>query len=159
MPQLDAIVCDHIENRLLRPERLEEILASILDRCEERADRRREHIAELNRRAAETELRLKRIYEAIETGVADLNAPALKESVVALRGAVRSGAGPARKLRPDGGDAGPLRKFAISAHTRLWQDGGGAVIGGVICAPSRRASRSAKARSASWDRRENCCDP
>jgi hypothetical protein len=25
MPQLDAIVCDHIENRLLQPERLEEI--------------------------------------------------------------------------------------------------------------------------------------
>lgn len=41
MPQLDAIVCDHIENRLLQPERLEEILASILDRREERADRRR----------------------------------------------------------------------------------------------------------------------
>jgi hypothetical protein len=85
MPQLDAIVCDHIENRLLQPERLEEILASILDRREERADRRREHIAELNRRAAETELRLKRLYEAIEAGVADLNDPALKERVVALR--------------------------------------------------------------------------
>jgi hypothetical protein len=44
-----------------------------------------EHIAELNRRAAETELRLKRLYEAIEAGVADLNDPALKERVVALR--------------------------------------------------------------------------
>ena len=34
MPQLDAIVCDHIENRLLQPERLEEILASILGSVE-----------------------------------------------------------------------------------------------------------------------------
>jgi site-specific DNA recombinase len=55
MPKLDAIVCDHIENRLLQPERLE-----ILDRREEKAERRREHVAELNKRAAETELRLKR---------------------------------------------------------------------------------------------------
>jgi hypothetical protein len=84
MPQLDAIVCDHIENRLLQPERLEEILASILDRREEKA-RRREHIAELNKRAAETELRLKRLYEAIEAGVVDLNDPALKDRVIALR--------------------------------------------------------------------------
>jgi hypothetical protein len=37
MPQLDAIVCDHFENRLLQPERLEEILASIFDRREEKA--------------------------------------------------------------------------------------------------------------------------
>lgn len=60
MPKLDAIVCDHIENRLLQPERLEEIMASILDRLEEKAESRREHIAELNKRADETELRLKR---------------------------------------------------------------------------------------------------
>ncbi len=39
----------------------------------------------MNRRADETELRLKRLYEAIEAGVADLNDPALKERVVALR--------------------------------------------------------------------------
>jgi hypothetical protein len=32
----------------------------VLDRRQERADRRREHIAELNKRAAETDLRLKR---------------------------------------------------------------------------------------------------
>lgn len=63
--------------------------ATSLHRREERADRRREHIAELNRRAAETELRLKRLYEAIEAGVADLNDPALKERVVAL-GALRN---------------------------------------------------------------------
>ena len=44
-----------------------------------------EHIAELNKRAAETDLRLKRLYDAIEAGVADLDDPALKERIVGLK--------------------------------------------------------------------------
>ncbi len=35
-------------------------------------------LAELNKRAAEADLRLKRLYDAIEAGVADLDDPALK---------------------------------------------------------------------------------
>jgi hypothetical protein len=48
-------------------------MATVLDRRQKRSERRREHIAELNRRAAESEARLKRPYDAIEAGVADLN--------------------------------------------------------------------------------------
>jgi hypothetical protein len=59
----------------LQPERLETILTAALDRREEHAERRREHIADLNKRAAESELRLKRLYDAIEAGVADLDDP------------------------------------------------------------------------------------
>lgn len=44
-------------------DRLEEVLSAVLNRRPERSDRRREHIAELNKRAAETELRLKRLYD------------------------------------------------------------------------------------------------
>jgi hypothetical protein len=50
------------------------ILAFVLYRRQERAERRREHISELNKRAAETDLRLKRLYDAIEAGIADLDA-------------------------------------------------------------------------------------
>jgi hypothetical protein len=57
----------------------------MLDRRQERTERRREHIAELNRRAAETELRLKRLYDAIEKGVADLDDPSLKERIAGLK--------------------------------------------------------------------------
>jgi len=70
---------------LLQPERLEEVLASVLDRRQERAERRREHIAELHQRAAEAELRLKRLYDAIESGVADLEDPALKDRIASLK--------------------------------------------------------------------------
>ena len=85
MERLNNLVAEHIADRLLQPERLEEILASVLDRRQERAGRRRGHIAELNKRAAETDLRLKRLYDAIEAGVADLDDPALRERVVSLK--------------------------------------------------------------------------
>src|SRR5215471_6062156 len=42
--KLDRIVADHIEHRLLQPKRLERILSSVLDRRQERAERRTTHI-------------------------------------------------------------------------------------------------------------------
>ena len=85
MKKLDSLVAEHIAYRLLQPQRREEVLASVLEPRQERALRRREHIAELNKRAAETELPLKRLYDAIEAGVADLKDPALKERVAGLK--------------------------------------------------------------------------
>ena len=52
MDKLDDLVAGHLEDRLLQPERLEIILAAVLDWRQERSERRREHIAELNKRAA-----------------------------------------------------------------------------------------------------------
>lgn len=78
MEKVDNLVSERIADRLLQQERLEKVLASVLDRRQERAEQRRERVAELNKRAAETELRLKRLYDAIEAGVADLDDPALR---------------------------------------------------------------------------------
>lgn len=64
-----------------QPERLEEILGSVLDRYQDRASRSREPITELNKRASETELRLKRLYDGIEASVADLDDLALNELI------------------------------------------------------------------------------
>jgi site-specific DNA recombinase len=69
MEKLDTLVADHIEQRLLQPKRLEEILSSVLGRREERAERRTAHIAELRKRASEADAKLKRLYDAIENGV------------------------------------------------------------------------------------------
>ena len=85
MERLDALVADHIERRLLQPARLEEILSSVLDRREERAERRASHVAELRKRAAEAEAKLKRLYDAIENGVADLSDPMLKDRIAELK--------------------------------------------------------------------------
>ena len=132
MEKLDSLVAEHIADRLLQPERLEEVLASVLDRRQERAERRREHIAELNKRATETDLRLKRLYDAIEAGVADLDDPALKErSRASRRSATRRRPTPARAaamLESSGQQASRrqmVQKFARTARERIRIDGGG----------------------------------
>ncbi|WP_288197452.1 hypothetical protein [uncultured Pleomorphomonas sp.] len=67
MDKLNRIVVSHIEERLLDPERIEDVLASLLARRQESIERR-QHIAELNQRATEADNRLKRLYDAIEAG-------------------------------------------------------------------------------------------
>ncbi len=89
----DDLVADHPEKPLLQPERLETILASILDRREERSERCREHIAELNKRSAESELRPKRLYDAIEAGVAGSGRPRAERPYRRPQGHPRSGRG------------------------------------------------------------------
>jgi hypothetical protein len=64
---------------------LETILASVLDCRQERTERRREHLAELHKRITETDQRLNRLFDAIESGVADLDAPGLKERIAGLK--------------------------------------------------------------------------
>jgi len=118
--------------RGLAPERLEEALASMLDRRQERTERRREHIAELNKRAAEADLRLKRLYDAIETGVADLNDPGLKERLARLKAIRDQSQADAMRAQVALESAAQqpitttmLRKFAATARQRMRIDGGG----------------------------------
>jgi site-specific DNA recombinase len=132
MEKLDDLVASHIEERLLQPERLETILAAVLDRRQERGERQREHIAELNKRAAESELRLKRLYDAIEVGVADLNDPALKdriEGLKATRDQARADAERAQATLQNSGSQAVtpqmLSKFARTARQRTRLEGGG----------------------------------
>jgi len=132
MDKLDNLVAGHIEERLLQPERLEEVLATVLDRRQERAERRREHIAELNKRAAETDLRLKRLYDAIESGVADLDDPALKERIAglkAIRDQAQADAERAQAMTESSSQLAVtpqmVRKFARTARSRMRIDGGG----------------------------------
>ena len=162
MEKLDNLVAGHIEHRLLAPERLEEVLASMLDRRQERTERRREHITELNKRAAEADLRLKRLYDAIESGVADLNDPALKERLAGLK-AIRdqSQADMRAQVALESAAQQPitttmLRKFAATARQRMRIDGG--AIAATICVPWPRELRLPTARSASWDRRAICSE-
>src|ERR1700684_2370886 len=62
MARLADLVAQHLETPLLDPERLEEVLASVLDRRQERTERRATHATELRKKAAEAEARLKRLY-------------------------------------------------------------------------------------------------
>lgn len=132
MEKLDSLVAEHIADRLLLPERLEDILASVLDRRRERAGRRREHVAELNKRAAEADLRLRRLYDAIEAGVAHLDDPALKDRIASLKTVRDQAQADARRaaamlessahqtITPQ-----MVQRFAWTARERIRVEGGG----------------------------------
>ncbi|HTT81510.1 MAG TPA: recombinase zinc beta ribbon domain-containing protein [Stellaceae bacterium] len=132
MDKLDNLIAEHLERRSLQPERLEDILAAVLDRRQDRAERCREHIAELNQRAAETELRLKRLYDAIEAGLADLDDPALKERIAGLKVIRYQAQADAERTQAMLESAGQqaitptmVSAFARTARERIWLPGGG----------------------------------
>jgi site-specific DNA recombinase len=131
MDRLDHLVAEHLEKRLLEPERLRDLLAIHLDRREERDERRRAHAAELVNRAVAAEARLKRLYDAIESGVADLDDPSLRtriEELKATRDQARIDAERARAAIEGAGQAvtpDQIARFAAVARRRMrGKDGG-----------------------------------
>ncbi len=134
MEKLDDLVAEHIwRTACFNPSGSKTMLATVLDRRQERTERRREHIAELNKRAAETDLRLKRLYDAIEAGVADLDDPALKERIAGLKAirdqakadAERAQAMLRKRQASKAITPQMVRKFARTARERIRLEGGG----------------------------------
>ena len=132
MDKLDDLVASHLEQRLLQPKRLETILGSLLDRREERAERRREHLAELNRRITETDQRLNRLYDAIEAGLADLNDSVLKERMAGLKAIRDQAVADAERIQMTLDSSGNqaitvdmIGAFADEARNGLRLEGGG----------------------------------
>ena len=132
MDRLDQLVASHLETRLLQPERLEAVLASVLDRRQERAERRRARLAELNKRITETEQRLNRLYEAIESGIADLSDDSLKERIAGLKAIRDQAKADAERVQAALDHAGSqaispdmVETFARTARQRMRLGGGG----------------------------------
>lgn len=132
MDKLDRIVARHIEERLLQPDRPEEILAEVLDRRQEQGARRREQLAELRMRIEDTKIRLKRLYEGVEAGIFDPKEPALAERMDGLRGIHDQAFADARRIEAMLENAGDkaitpeaIRKLAASAREKMRLAGGG----------------------------------
>lgn len=127
---LDDLVCEYIEDRLLQPQRVEVILQSLLDRREELAAERRQHVAALAKKATEVQQRLNRLYEAIEAGVADLSDPDLASRISSLKAARDQANADSERatalLESSGRKALSrelLEEFSARARTRLRSDG------------------------------------
>ena len=131
MEKLDNLVAEYIEQRLLQPKRLEQLLSHVLDRRIERAERRKSHITELRKRAAEADAKLKRLYDAIENGIADLSDPMLKDRIAELkatRDQARLDAERAEEAIERGGPTitpQALKTFARTARKRMRTESGG----------------------------------
>jgi hypothetical protein len=146
MNLLGDLVANHLEKRLLKPERLSAILEAVLDRRQERTERRREHLAEPKRRITETEQRLNRLYDPIEAGVTDVNDPALKERVAGLKAIRDQAAIDAVRVEASLDSSGSqtitpdmVTTFARTARERIRIPGG--AIAETTCAPWRSASK------------------
>lgn len=130
MEKLDNLVAECIEQRLLEPKRLEQLLSHVLDRRTERVERRKSHIAGLRKRAAEADAKLKRLYDAIENGVADLSDPMLKDRVAELKATRDQARLDAERAEDAIERAGPitpqaLKTFAGTARKRMRTENGG----------------------------------
>ena len=132
MDMLDHLVADHIGDRLLQPKRLETVLASVIDRRQERTERRREHLAELHRRIAEADQRLGRLFDAIEVGMVDKDDAMAKERMASLKALRDQAAADAERTQlalDSSGNQGVtpdmLKGFARKARERIRLDGGG----------------------------------
>jgi site-specific DNA recombinase len=129
MDKLDRAVADHLEWRMLDPPRLATMIDQLLERREEWNERRRGHIAELRKRAAEAEAKLKRLYEAIENGVVDVANPSPKDRIAELTSirdqAQADAARDGRRGAPWAGDhAGQLAPAALAARRKLRNEEG-----------------------------------
>lgn len=132
MEKLDDLVADHLEQRLLQPARLAVLLSSILDRRQEHTVRKQQHISEMNRRATEAEQRLQRLYDAIESGLADIDDADLKQRMSALKATRDQSRNDADRASDSIGSnttkaitSEMLDQFANAARDRLRKRGGG----------------------------------
>ena len=130
MEELDTKVVSYMEDPLLEPTRLEELLSGLIRRRDEQAERQKGRVIELKRQAADAEAKLTRLYEAIENGLADLDDSNLKGRISELkraRDAARADAERAEGRRESGETKiAPelLRRFGIEARKKIRTDGG-----------------------------------
>jgi len=131
MSQLDNMVIDHLEHRLLDPERIDDILATVVERRRQHGDRHQERIMALKRQAADADAKLTRLYAAIEDGVADGTDPNLKGRLAELKAIRDAARADAERAGGKGGEASleitpdVLRRFAGDARRRIRTDAGG----------------------------------
>lgn len=107
-------------------------MAVVLDRRQEQTARKRAHVADLNKRATEADLRLKRLFDAIENGIADVSDPDLKERIATLKATRDQAKADAERVTASLGAVGQksfapdmLAKFATAARQRMRIEGGG----------------------------------
>lgn len=72
MDRLDTLVMDQLTECLLTPERVRIILGNLLERQAARSEDHAHRVIGVNNKVADAEGRLSRLYQAIETGLADL---------------------------------------------------------------------------------------
>ena len=121
MSKLDALVTDHLVERLLRPERLTAILASVVARRAELATQIDTRIAALQIQVAEAELKLKRLYRMVEDGVTDLD-DTLKDRLASIKHDRDRSRLALEGIRPPNAHPAPFEPEAIARFSRAMRE-------------------------------------
>ena len=130
MDAADAAVIHHLEHRLLDPKRLATMMDNIIDRRDAFIGRRSKHVADLRKRATETNAKLQRLYQAIEEGLADTGDASLKARINELRNTRDSLEGEAQRAAAAIERLGPsltpelLKRFAEATRMMLRDENG-----------------------------------
>jgi hypothetical protein len=85
MDKLDDLITARIMDDLLTPERVGNLLKALIARQSDRETESAQRLTALKAKLGDAEERLKRLYAAIENGVADPADPTLKDQIAALR--------------------------------------------------------------------------
>ncbi len=85
MDKLDTIVTDSLASQLLTRPRVEKMLDGLIARQAQRSTEHSARLAKLKSRMTDAETRLKRLYDAIENGIADPADDTLKDRLANLR--------------------------------------------------------------------------
>jgi site-specific DNA recombinase len=132
MEWLEDAAVAFLLSELLDPERLEPMMAPLLVHRDAWADRRRAHVIELRSRATDAETKLRRLYDAVESGVLVAADRMFRERVAEL-GAIRDQAeADAERIAGMVDRTGPtvtaldLHRMAADARTKLHSAEGGA---------------------------------
>lgn len=73
MEKTDQAVLNKLADQVFAPERVQNMMVELRKRLKTSKDTQQEHINQLNRQLKQTEERQHRLYEAIETGIIDLD--------------------------------------------------------------------------------------
>lgn len=84
MDKVDELVLDGLTGHVLAPERLKELLGKLIQKAAEESQNQKSRIKENRTSLAEVEVRLGRLYQAIETGGIDLD-DTLRSRINALK--------------------------------------------------------------------------
>jgi site-specific DNA recombinase len=85
MDRLDDIVTGELAKRILRPERLRELLERYLRTASDRQDLNRERLAKLRQAHKDAEAAITRLLGLVEKGLMDVEDPNLRERLIGLR--------------------------------------------------------------------------
>jgi hypothetical protein len=161
MDKLDDAVVEHLERRLLQPDRLCMLMGNVLDRRQEWVERRRSHVAELRKRSAEAANKLVRLYAAVEDGLVGQGSEGLGDRIRELEAIKKEAAADAERAEAAIDKQGPMitpeaiERMALATREGLRAPDGS--IGARMFAQWLSAWKcSLRPRSRSWEEGPNC---